>query len=100
MRTFEPSTPLMPAASPEASACVLFFGRVADVLGRRVEIALPAAGCSLAEVRARLGALSEDARAALSRADVRAAVDQALAGDDTWTRPGQEIAFFSMFSGG
>jgi molybdopterin synthase sulfur carrier subunit len=89
------------AATKDASAIrVLFFGRVADALGREVEVATPVGGCSLAELRERLGALGEAARAALARCDVRAAVDQVIADDSCWVSPRQEVAFFSMFSGG
>lgn len=83
-----------------AAVRVLFFGRVADALGREVELALPAQGCRLSDLRERLSALGEAAREALSRCDVRAAVDQMIADDASWVHPRQEVAFFSLFSGG
>lgn len=79
---------------------VLFFGRVADALGRELQVDLPPQGCSIGELRERLSALGEVAREALGRCDVRMAVDQILADDGSWVRPRQEVAFFSMFSGG
>ena len=47
-----------------------------------------------------LAARDEAAAAALLRPDVRASLDQVVVGDDVQVRPDQEIAFFSIFSGG
>lgn len=93
--------PLGPLPGPSTvMARILFFGRVADALGREVQIALPAGGCSLAELRRRLANGDPHAEAALGRSDVRASVDQVIAVEGDWVLPEQEIAFFSMFSGG
>lgn len=83
-----------------APATVLFFGSVADVFGRQAVVSLPTRGCPLSEVRSRLTVMGAAAAAALSTGGVRAAVDRVLVDDQTWVRPGQEIAFFSLFSGG
>ena len=77
---------------------VLFFGRVADVIGRQVEIDLPEAGCSLADLRRRLAA--EAGAEILLKPGVRGSIDKRVAAEDAWVRPGAEVAFFSMFSGG
>tara|TARA_R110000782_G_scaffold43139_1_gene97515 strand:- start:595 stop:855 length:261 start_codon:yes stop_codon:yes gene_type:complete len=79
---------------------ILFFGRVAERLGAECTLDLPAAGASLGEIRHLLAARDEAAADALLRTDVRASLDQVVAGDDVQARPDQEIAFFSIFSGG
>jgi molybdopterin synthase sulfur carrier subunit len=78
---------------------VLFFGRTAERLGRSCQIELPE-GATVGELRRRLAATSADAREALMRPDVRASVDRTVAGDEAPVAPGQEVAFFSVFSGG
>ena len=79
---------------------VLFFGRTAERLGRSREVDIPPAGLSVGEIRQRLCAADESARDALERPDVRASVDRVIADDTARVAPGQEIAFFSVFSGG
>lgn len=87
-------------SSEAVSTTVLFFGRPSDRLGRARAADIPVEGCTVAELRARLCASDPRAAAALDRPDVRAAVDQVIATDQARVRPGQEIAFFSVFSGG
>ena len=77
---------------------VLFFGRVADLIGRSRDIDLPDAGCTIGELRARLGA--EPGADILLRPGVRASIDREIVGDDARVPPGAEVAFFSVFSGG
>ena len=77
---------------------VLFFGRVADVLGRELSVALPDGGCTVGELRRRLGA--ENGGEILLKPGVRASVDKEVAGDDAPVHEGSEVAFFSLFSGG
>jgi molybdopterin synthase sulfur carrier subunit len=73
---------------------VLFFGRVADRMGqRRTQIDLPAEGLSLLALRARLFADDDDSKVLMSVNQVIQSGDQAL-------RDGDEVAFFSVFSGG
>lgn len=79
---------------------ILFFGRVAERLGAECQLDLPATGTSMGEVRHLLAARDETAADALLRTDVRASLDQVVVGDDVQVRPDQEIAFFSIFSGG
>ena len=84
----------MNAAVQVATLRVLFFGRVAEAMGRERTVEIPAAGCTLAELR-RL--LADDA---LAQRGVRASVGKAVAAEDAVVRPGDEVAFFSVFSGG
>jgi molybdopterin synthase sulfur carrier subunit len=79
---------------------VLFFGRPADRLGPGIEVEVPPGGCTVAELRARLIARGEAFAEALDRPDVRASVDVRIVDDSAPVRPGQEVAFFSPFSGG
>lgn len=89
-----------PASRPMASAQVLFFGKIADRFGRRREVWIPTAGCSVAQLKARLASEVEGGAEALAEPGLRVAVDQDLCAEDLWIRPGQEVAFCSMFSGG
>lgn len=79
---------------------ILFFGRVGERLGQEGHLDLPANGLPVGEIRRLLAERDELAAEALLRPDVRASVDLALVGEDAVARPGQEIAFFSLFSGG
>ena len=83
-----------------ASVTVLFFGKLADAMGRSAEVAIPAAGCTVAQLKTHLAATIAGAEAALAERGVRWAVAREIVGDHAWVRPGQEVAFFSMFSGG
>ena len=73
---------------------VLFFGRVADQLGRERQVELPATGCTIAELRRLIAA------EVLGRPGIRASIDRQLVGEDAFVSPGAEVAFFSVFSGG
>lgn len=79
---------------------ILFFGRVGERLGSEARLELPAEGLTVAEIRRRLADQDEAASDALLRPDVRASVDLVVVGEDARALPGQEIAFFSIFSGG
>ncbi|OHB31843.1 MAG: hypothetical protein A2790_03280 [Phenylobacterium sp. RIFCSPHIGHO2_01_FULL_69_31] len=93
--------PPRPAGLPSAALHVLFFGKVADQFGRSLHLVIPPQGCPLSAVKSALADLVDGGAQALSASGVRAAVAQELVLDDTaWVRPGQEVAFFSAFSGG
>lgn len=77
---------------------ILFFGRVADTLGRERHCDIPEAGCTIGELRGRLAA--EWGAEILLRPGVRAALDKQVVDDRAHVVPGKEIAFFSLFSGG
>jgi molybdopterin synthase sulfur carrier subunit len=89
-----------PSGKPVVWAHVLFFGKVADRFGRTREVAMPLAGCSLSQIKAQLALDVEGGAEALGGPGLRMAVDQVLCLDGAWVTPGQEVAFFSMFSGG
>ena len=77
---------------------ILLFGRVCDVLGHEIEAIVPEEGCTVGELR-RLVA-GQTGSDALLQKGVRASVDKQVAGEDAMVRPGAEVAFFSVFSGG
>lgn len=79
---------------------ILYFGRPADLLGPGRDFNLPEGGVTVGELRELLAAGDPLAAEALLRPDVRASLDAVLVPDDTPVRPGQEVAWFSIFSGG
>lgn len=79
---------------------ILYFGRVGERLGAEGRLDLPADGLAVRDIRRLLAEQDEVAADALLRPDVRASVDLVVVGEDALARPGQEIAFFSLFSGG
>jgi molybdopterin synthase sulfur carrier subunit len=79
---------------------VVFFGRVADVCGRTIEMAILSRGCSLADLKASIAAQVDGGQAALDAPGLRVAIDQVMTIGDAWVSPGQEVAFLSVFSGG
>jgi molybdopterin synthase sulfur carrier subunit len=84
--------------SPDTGTTILFFGRLADQVGRQCKVLLPAGGCTIGDLRHRLG--QQDGYAALAEGTVLASADQRIVPDDHLVRSGQEIAFFSPLSGG
>lgn len=79
---------------------ILFFGRVGERLGAEGRLEIPPEGLTVGEIRRRLADDDEAAANALLRPDVRASVDLIVVSEDALALPGQEIAFFSIFSGG
>lgn len=79
---------------------ILYFGRVGERLGAEGRLDLPVEGLPIREIRRLLAEQDEVAADALLRPDVRASVDLVVVGEDALARPDQEIAFFSLFSGG
>ena len=73
---------------------VLFFGRMADVAGRRrMRVERPGEGLQLMALR---DSLFDEA----TRTVVRMSVNQIQVTADQALNDGDEIAFFSLFSGG
>lgn len=103
-QTFDPSAKIQPAVRPTGRpmgwAHVLFFGRIADRYGRSREVAIPQGGCPLSQVRVQLAADVDGGAQALAEPGLRIAVGHELCSEGAWVLPGQEVAFFSAFSGG
>ena len=79
---------------------VLFFGSLAERMGGRERlIEAPHTGLTLSELK---GLLTAGDHAAASALDppARAAIDRDVVTGDPRILPGQEVAFFPIFSGG
>ncbi|HEX8232146.1 MAG TPA: MoaD/ThiS family protein [Caulobacteraceae bacterium] len=82
------------------SVRVVFLGALAERFGARERLVeAPGEGITLEELKARAAGGQEHLLAALAP-PVRAAVDREIAAGDARVRPGQEVAFFPLFSGG
>ena len=77
---------------------ILLFGRVGDLLGREIEAIVPEEGCTVGELRRLIS--EQTGSDSLLQKGVRASVEKQVAGEDAMVRPGAEVAFFSVFSGG
>jgi len=73
-------------------AKIAFYGKLAELIGREVDIDLPAGGVTIAALRARFSGLD--------RATVRACVNDETVGEDHVVRPGDRIDFLPPLSGG
>jgi molybdopterin converting factor small subunit len=78
---------------------ILFFGRLAEQIGRDREMDIPDEGCAIGVLRRRL-AEDPDLQSLAPGGGMLASVDQQIVQDDARVMPGQEIAFFSPLSGG
>lgn len=76
---------------------VLFYGRLADAIGREIEVAAPR-GCSVGEVRRRVAASHGAAAAELDRS--RTLIADRLVGDDQPVDEADELEFLPPVSGG
>lgn len=79
-----------------------YFARLREALGRdRESVELPAGVATVGDLRAWLVARGEPYAAAFGEIRrIRAAVDQAMAKDDTPLADGGEVAFFPPVTGG
>jgi len=77
---------------------VLFFGRMADVIGAR-QMRIEGVDASLLALRDQVFA-SALADRRLQPGDIRMSVNRAVATADVPLKAGDEVAFFSVFSGG
>lgn len=78
---------------------VLFFGRLADAIGREVELDVPQS-CSVADLRSTLAALFPQAADELARPSVRACIGDEIVPDRLIVEPGQTVEFLPTVSGG
>ena len=76
---------------------VLFYGRLADAIGREIEVAAPG-GCSVGDVRRRVAASHVAAAAELDRS--RTLIADRLVGDDQPVDEADELEFLPPVSGG
>jgi molybdopterin converting factor small subunit len=73
-------------------AKIAFYGKLAETIGREVDIDLPPEGCTIAVIRARFDGLD--------RATVRACVNDETVSEDHVVRPGDRVDFLPPLSGG
>lgn len=78
---------------------VIMHGRLADILGRDVEIAVPP-HCSIAGLRRRIAAEHPDAAEAMLSGRVRVCVADAIVSDRYRLAPGDTVEFLPPVSGG
>ena len=78
---------------------ILFHGRLADVLGREME--LPAeTGCSIAELRERIAEHRPSAAGPILSQRIRACIGDTIVAEDHIVAPGEQVEFFPPVSGG
>lgn len=78
---------------------VLFFGKMADVAGRRSFTTRMTEAGTLCALRDEIFAEAV-AAGTITAHDIRMSVNKAVVTDDRPLRDGDEVAFFSVFSGG
>jgi molybdopterin synthase sulfur carrier subunit len=78
---------------------IFLFGRLADRLGREVELALPRP-CTVADIRRELTRLNPVSAADLASSRALACINDAMVREDAVVREGDEIALFPPLSGG
>lgn len=78
---------------------IVMHGRLADMLGRELEIAAPARA-PVAELRRRIAAAHPDAAGAILSDRVRACVGDTIVSDRRCPEPGEVVEFLPPVSGG
>ena len=73
-------------------AKIAFYGKLAERIGREIDVELPAEGCTIAALRARFEGLDGAA--------VRACVNDDTVSDDHVVMPGDRVDFLPPLSGG
>jgi sulfur-carrier protein len=73
-------------------AKIAFYGKLAERIGREVEIELPGEGCTIAALRARFEGAD--------RETVRACVNDQTVSEDFVVGPGDSVDFLPPLSGG
>lgn len=80
---------------------ILYFASLREAVGTAAEeFVLPVGGVTVGALRSELAARGEGWRALAAGRNVRAAVNQRMAGPDVELRAGDEVAFFPPVTGG
>ena len=79
---------------------ITFFGKLGDRIGRDVDVDLPAARCSVAELRRHLAERYPAAAEDLAARTLRACVDEAIVPESYMIGPDQTVEFLPPLSGG
>jgi molybdopterin converting factor small subunit len=78
---------------------VTFYGKLAGMLGRELELAIEAP-CTVAALRKRIAEAFPDAAPSLGDRRVRACVDSILVADEHPLAPTDDVEFLAPVSGG
>lgn len=80
---------------------ILYFASLREAVGTAAEeFALPVGGVTVGALRSELAARGDGWQALAAGRNVRAAVNQRMAGPDVELRAGDEVAFFPPVTGG
>lgn len=79
---------------------VTLYGRLGDLAAPQVEVDVPAAGCTVAELRLIIGARHPALAEALGGTGVRACIADVIAGEDGRVSPDDRVEFLPRVSGG
>ncbi len=78
----------------------MFYGRLADVIGREIELDVPAGVFNVSDLRAMLAGLYTQAAQDLARPTLRACIEDAIVPHDFALAGVQAVEFFPPLSGG
>jgi molybdopterin converting factor small subunit len=78
---------------------VVFYGRLADVIGRQLDVTLPP-GCSVSQLRDRLAAEHPAAEQVLRSQRARTCIGDTLVHDDHVLEGAETVEFLPPVSGG
>ncbi|MFC7538083.1 MoaD/ThiS family protein [Sphingomonas sp. GCM10030256] len=79
---------------------VIFYGRLADRAGPRVNVHVPDNGCCVAALRALIADQHPDISAEISSPRVRACIDDMIVGEGQPVGGAHSVEFFPPVSGG
>ena len=85
---------------PQTEVELELCGKLADVAGAFVTIAVPDDGCSIAELFALVGQRHPTLAGLTGNGRVRACVNEAVVAPEARVMPGDEVALFPPVSGG
>ena len=77
-----------------------FYGRIADRVGRSIELDLPDSITTVAQLRGLLGTTYPDAAGEIASGSLKACVGDEIVGDDHDIRQADTVEFFPPLSGG
>ncbi len=79
---------------------ISFYGHLAELVGREIEIAVPPAAVTVGEMRSLLARLYPHAAGELASLSLRACVDDRMVAEDFPVAGAGTVAFFPPLSGG
>ncbi len=78
----------------------MFYGRLADVIGREIELDVPAGVSTVRDLRGMVAALYPSAAGDLERPRLRACIGDTIVSDDFPLAGVEAVEFFPPLSGG